>query len=298
MRCATTGSPVRIAVPVGPRPRGSSAQVRSIEDRYPASNPAQATGSTLRRSSSRRYPTQAIRYPPSSTTIRQISRRSSRSSRLRSIAWLQARIARRVRFRWNSSLSIRRRVERSDTTAARVRPSGPSSAVSAISTGTSEPSRRRAVSSRRPSIPRGVGSWRNRSTKPAYRARSGSGTSSSRRWPTRAPGSYPKIDSAAGFAYAIRPSGSNRSTPFGLWSMKAWSRSSTCRARSWAALLAISARARSRTAPRTSPKARAAVTATKAQPFAVCARERAVGSRTRRSTARSDTRIQAAPSTA
>ncbi len=46
------GWAVRIAVPVGPRPRSASAQVSRRVSRYPSSKPEQATGRTLLFSSS------------------------------------------------------------------------------------------------------------------------------------------------------------------------------------------------------------------------------------------------------
>ncbi len=46
-----TVSPLRIAVPVGPRPRSESAQTMSALARYSLAGPAQATGRTVLASS-------------------------------------------------------------------------------------------------------------------------------------------------------------------------------------------------------------------------------------------------------
>ena len=64
-----------MATPVGPRPVRASAQPTSMLSRYPSSNPACAIRRIVRAAFSSRYPTQAIRMPPSSTRIRQTASR-------------------------------------------------------------------------------------------------------------------------------------------------------------------------------------------------------------------------------
>ena len=97
-----------MAVPVGPRPRSVSAQVRRSVSRYPVSKPAWATGRMDLSASSSARPTQTMAWPQSSTTIRHTSSRSSGSQDACSMACELLLRARSVRLRLrSSSLSVR-----------------------------------------------------------------------------------------------------------------------------------------------------------------------------------------------
>ncbi len=56
-------SPVRMALPLGPRPLSVSAHVMLALARYPSSTPTHATGRTVFASSCPAYPAHAMRYP-------------------------------------------------------------------------------------------------------------------------------------------------------------------------------------------------------------------------------------------
>src|SRR4030042_3039379 len=98
--------PVRMAVPVGPRPRSVSAQVIRNVPKYPSSKPAWATARTVLPSSSSANPIHTILWPQSSQTILHTSCRYSASSLARIIALLLLLSAVSVRFSLRSSSSL------------------------------------------------------------------------------------------------------------------------------------------------------------------------------------------------
>ena len=181
--------------------------------------------------------------------------------------------------------SARRRSVTSTSEASTIGPSGVRTGPRPISTGTSEPSLRRHVSSRPTPSVRAFGSSTNRIRSVTWVDRKRSGISISTPRPSSSARAYPNTRSAWAFTRRMSPASPTMIMAFGAASTTAWkrasarARSSICRRNAW--LLRSSSAVRSSTRCSSSVRASARARVTASRSATSCCSRRFIASRRR-----------------